>query len=129
MNKLFALLGLGFLLACTACGTDDSASPREACEDLTVALCSQIYTCLSPAELAAAGYPASEAACITGYQAQLGCAAQTLDNACIGNETYHAAAAARCTEQVGNLECTQLRDPSFNAFDGAPACKQVCSID
>lgn len=122
------------LLLCTAtfaaCGSDSSSSsPREACEDLTVSLCTQLYTCLSPAELQAAGYPSSEAACVTQMQQGLGCAAQTLDNACMGNESYHADKAARCTDQVVGLECTQLRDPDFDLEKGAPACGQICTVD
>jgi hypothetical protein len=133
MKTLLGSLGLSFglsiLLATAACGGDSEANPREACEDMTVALCTQIYTCLSPEELAAAGYPANEAACVTQFQQVLGCAAQTLDNACVGNEEYDAAAADRCTSQVGGLECTQLRDPNFDVEDGAPACGQVCAIE
>jgi hypothetical protein len=122
-------LALSLLAATAACGTDSASSPREACEDMTVALCTQLYTCLSPAELAAAGYPVSEAACVTSYQQAFGCAAQTEDNACVGNERYDSGNAAKCTQQVGKLECTQLRNPDFELEAGAPACGQVCVID
>lgn len=120
---------LSLLVTAAACGTDSTSSPKEACEDLSVALCTQLYTCLSPAELSAAGYPANEAACVTFYQQQLGCSAQTLDNACVGNERYDSGNAAKCTGQVENLECTQLRDPDFELERGAPACGQICVID
>jgi hypothetical protein len=129
VSSMFVSLALSFLALGTGCGSEGSSSPRAACEDLTVSLCTQLYTCLSPAELAVAGYPASEAACVTQYQQVLGCAAQTLDNACVGNETYHADKAARCTDQVEGLECTQLRDPNFELETGAPACGQVCTVD
>jgi hypothetical protein len=128
LGPIFAPLVASLLLAFTACG-GDSSSPRAACEDLSVSLCTQLYTCLSPAELTAAGYPANEAACVTQYQQALGCAAQTVDNACVGNESYHADKAARCTEQVEGLECTQLRDPNFELETGAPACGQICTVD
>lgn len=128
-RPLLASLFLLFTGGAAACGSEDSSSPRAACEDLTVSLCTQLYTCLSPAELQAAGYPANEAACVTQMQQALGCAAQTLDNACMGNESYHADKAARCTDQVVGLECTQLRDPDFDLEKGAPACGQICTVD
>ena len=121
--------GLSVLLATAACGEDGEANPQEACEETTIALCSQLYTCLSPDELAAAGYPGSEGACVSQFQQVLGCATQTVDNACVGNETYSASAAARCTDQVAGLECTQLRDPNFDLEDGAPACGQICVVE
>jgi hypothetical protein len=122
--SLFGLL----CASVAACGGEDSSSPRAACEDLTVALCGQLYTCLSPAELALAGYT-SEAACVTQLQEVAGCAAQTLDNACTGNETFQADQAARCNDQVAGLECTQLRDPDFALETGAPACGLVCAVE
>ncbi len=125
---LARLAALSLLVAVTACA-DDASSPKEACEDLSVAFCTQLFTCLSPAELTAAGYPLNEGACVARYQEALGCSAQTLDNACVGNEHYEAGNAAKCTQQVEGLECTQLRNPSFVLAAGAPACGQICVID
>ena len=115
------------LLSLAAC-PDDGASPRQACEDTAAALCERIYACLTPGELAAKSFPANEAACVTQLQANEGCAAQTLQNVCTGNEKYHASEAAQCSDQVTGLTCGQLRDPFFDVKTEAPACAKVCSI-
>jgi hypothetical protein len=118
------------LSALTACpNSSDNLSPREACEGVSVALCERIYTCLSAEELAAAGFPGNEAACVTAMDQSQGCSAQTLDNACDGNETFHAAQAETCLDQLAGLDCGQLRSDDLDLASAAPACNLVCSID
>ena len=109
-----------------ACGGDPT--PKEACNDVAVALCERLYACFTAQELAAAQYPSSESGCVTQLETQEGCAAKTTANACDGNEKYHGNYADSCTDQVSGLECSQVRDPNFNADTAAPACDKVCSI-
>jgi len=119
-----------FVLGLTACpGSSDGPSPRQACEDLSSALCERLYACLTPAEIAASGLPASEAACVTAEEAANGCAAQTLDNVCTGgNEHYDASEAAKCSDQIVGLTCAQVRDPALDVKTAAPACAMTCVI-
>jgi hypothetical protein len=127
LRSISFIVVLGF----TACGGDGAGgpTPRQACEDLSSALCERIYACLTPAELAAAGLPASEAACVTAEEAANGCAAETLDNVCTGgNEKYDASEAAKCSDQVVGLTCSQVRDPALDVKTAAPACAKTCVI-
>jgi hypothetical protein len=118
------------LLVVTACsGGSDGPSPRQACEDLSSALCERVYACLTPDEIAAQGLPASEAACVTSEQASKGCAAQTLDNVCTGgNQKYDASEAGKCTDQITGLTCAQVRDPALDVKTAAPACALTCVV-
>jgi hypothetical protein len=126
-TKLVGAFILSAVLA--ACGGGGGLSPREGCEESAVALCGRLYACYTPAELAAAGYPATEGACVTMFQTQQGCAAQTTENACQGNETYHADEADDCISQISGLDCAQVRDPNLNIDTAAPACARVCAVD
>jgi len=114
----------------TACpGGSDGPTPRQACEDVSSALCERLYACMTAAEIAAAGLPPSEAACVTAEEAANGCAAQTLDNVCTGgNEKYNAAEAAKCSDQIVGLTCSQVRDPALDLRTAAPACAMTCVI-
>ena len=113
----------------TACGTGNDITPREECEDTSSALCERMYACMTAAEVAAAGLPASEAACVTSYEASRGCAAQTLQNVCVnGNATYNGDEASHCTVQITNLTCAEILDPAFSLAASAPSCAQVCQI-
>lgn len=113
-----------------ACGADQgSVSPREECMATTSALCERIYACYTQAELASVGLPASEAACETMLEASRGCAAQTLQNVCTGNQQYSATEAARCSDQISGLTCSQIRDPFFDEVTAAPACAKVCTVN
>ena len=91
-------------------------------------MCERIYTCYTPAELAASGFPSTEAACITMLQNSAGCSAQTTANACTGNEKYHGDQADQCVEQILGLACSQVRDDNLDIERAAPACGKVCSI-
>jgi len=118
-------LVLGILLA--ACGGDGGGvAPQQACDDIASATCERLYACFQPAELATAGYPASEAACVTMMQAANGCPAQTTQNACTGNAVYQPAKAAECSDQITGLACSQVRDPFFDIKTAAPTCAEVC---
>lgn len=119
------------LLGAVGCGSDGGLSPREGCEQLNATVCERIYACYTADELAADGFPASEAACVTEQQQQSGCAQQTTANACTGSETYHADQAGDCVDQLGALSCSQFRDPQvlLNFETVAPACSKVCVVD
>jgi hypothetical protein len=104
-------------------------SPRQACEDTAAAICERYYTCFTPAELAAAHYPSTEAGCVTAIEQKEGCEAMTRDNVCTGNAEYDGAEAAKCSDQVVGLECSQIRDPFLDVKTEAPACSKVCEIN
>jgi hypothetical protein len=116
--------------AFTGCGSDDdetssSASASQLCKDAANAICERFYECLSEAELAAAGLPASSAACKSQQQEAAGCDVATESDACDGSEMYHPNEAKSCVSQVKAASCAQLRDNS----DYAPACERVCSVE
>jgi hypothetical protein len=124
-----AIRSILMALCIAACGGGSGGgdSPRQACEDLNAAICERLYACLTADELAAAGYPASEAACVTMSESQAGCAAQTDANVCDGNEKYHADQAATCIDQISGLTCSDIRgDADLN--EQAPACAKTCSV-
>ncbi|HTR55320.1 MAG TPA: hypothetical protein VMJ10_31795 [Kofleriaceae bacterium] len=115
----------------SACATNggDQVSPEQACNSMASALCERIYACYTPEELAAASYPASEAACETMLEASEGCTAETEQNACTGNAKYDSSEAAKCSDQITGLTCSQIRDPLFDEQTDAPACALVCAIE
>ncbi len=119
------------ILGVQGCGGSGGGgiTPRAACEDAQANLCERLYTCYTPDELAALGFPASEAACVSMLQASEGCDRQTAENACTGNERYHADQADSCVEQITGLACGQVRDPDLDLEKAAPACAKVCAVD
>jgi hypothetical protein len=125
------MLGCVVWLAAGACGggSGGGGSPQAACEDAQASLCERLYTCYTDAELGALGFPSSEAACVTMLQGSEGCARQTQDNACTGNERYHADQADACVDQIAGLTCGQLRDEELDLDKAAPACGKVCAVD
>lgn len=127
MMRNTIVLGSVLAVSLAACGSDGLA-PRAACEQAAVELCGRFYTCFTAAELATAGYPTTEAACVTMTQAQQGCAAQTVANACTGNEKYHSSEAQTCADQIGGLACSQVRDANLVLEVAAPACGKVCAV-
>ena len=124
MRSIMMMVGLVMFAGCPS----DDVSPKQACENIASAKCERIYACLTPQELMANNFPASEAACVTMLQAQLGCEAQTTKNACTGNEKYNGGAAAKCGDQLEGLACSQVRDPFFDIKTEAPACASICKI-
>lgn len=122
--RLAIIASIVFGLA--ACGGDPT--PKEACNDLSAALCSRFYACFTDAEIAAAQLPPTEAGCVTKYQTDFGCSAQTVENTCDGNEKYHGSYADSCVDQVNGLDCSQLRMQGFDFETAAPDCGKVCSI-
>jgi hypothetical protein len=125
--KALALIALVTLAGCPK--MEESIAPREACEGVGTSLCERLYACFSDAELAAAGFPSSEAACVTQFEDDQGCRAQTVENACDGNETYHGDHASVCLDQIEGLSCAQLRSSNLDVEKAAPACGTVCQID
>ena len=124
----------GFMVAAgvaVGCGGGGGAgiSPRAACEDMWANFCERVYACYTDAEVADAGLPSTEAACVTMIQANRGCAAQTVENTCEGNARYHADQADICVDQISGLSCSQVRDDSVDLFVVAPACGKMCAID
>jgi hypothetical protein len=110
------------------CGSDP-LSPREGCEQLAAVLCEQLYACYTPGEIAALMLPPSEAACVSSLEEAQGCAAQTSENACEGNATFHGDEAESCVDQIGGLSCGAVRDPDFDVSIAAPSCGRVCAVD
>jgi hypothetical protein len=129
MRSIKTMLVTCVLGAMVACGSS-GPGPVEACNNVANATCSRIYACFTAAELAAANYPTTESACDTMLQASQGCSAKTVQNACTGNETYHADQVDPCVSQLHGLTCAQVRDPNFgtNVNTQAPACGKVCAI-
>ncbi len=99
-------------MASVGCGGD--ASPQDLCDDGTVALCGFLYECLDAAQLAAAGYPATEAACVDEQGAS--CESNT---GCDPGETFNADKAEECIDEIDALTCTDQLS--------TPACTQVCT--
>ncbi|HEV7554638.1 MAG TPA: hypothetical protein VGO00_04230 [Kofleriaceae bacterium] len=116
-------------MSLAACSGSSSTgdTPRQACEDLNAAVCERLYACLTPAELTTAGFPAAEAACVTMTQSQAGCAAQTDQNVCDGNQTYHPDEASQCIDQISGLTCADIRSDT-DLSGQAPACAKACSV-
>jgi len=117
-----------FMVGCGTSGGGDQLSPEQACNAASSALCERLYACYTPEELAAANFPASEAACETMLEASQGCTAETVQNACTGNATYSGEEAAKCSDQIAGLTCSQIRDPLFDEQTDAPACALVCAV-
>ena len=107
-----------------ACAGKDAAGACLADE----ALCERIYACYTADELAQAGWPAEESACVVQLEDQDGCTEKTTANACVGNATYHGDQGSTCVTQISNLECSQVRDPNLDINAAAPACGKVCSV-
>lgn len=113
------------LLGAVGCGSD-STSPSEACNQIDATICARIYECYTAADIAAAGLPASESACITQEQAADGCAAKTTANACTGgNAVYHGENVGGCLDQLDGLTCAEVMS-NTNVVTGAPKCAELC---
>jgi len=122
-------MALGIAVMATGCPGSGSTgdTPEQACNDLNAAICERLYACLTPDELAVAGYPSSEAACVTMSEASAGCAAQTTSNVCDGNEKYHPDQASACIDQISGLTCADIRS-NADLSEQAPACAKTCSV-
>ena len=123
------MIAMGVAAAGCGGGGGGGITPREACEDVQANMCERIYACYTPTELAAIGFPANEAACVTRLQESEGCARQTVENTCTGNARYHADQANTCVDQITGLACSQVRDPNLSLNSAAPACGRICVID
>ncbi|MEO6777505.1 MAG: hypothetical protein ABI467_31555 [Kofleriaceae bacterium] len=108
-----------------ACGSS-SVSPVDACNQEYETECSRVYECYTAAQLAAAGFPASESACVTTSQANQGCSAKTEANFCTGGNTvYHGEAVDGCIQQLEGLTCAEIMSNQDITIT-APKCAEVC---
>jgi len=118
---------LALLVLAVGCGGSDSATPVDSCNMQVAALCSRIYACYTADELAMAGYPATEAACVTMNQTSSSCATRTTANICSNNEVFHGDLVSGCIDQIYGLTCAQVRDPNLDTNIDAPLCGMVCA--
>jgi hypothetical protein len=123
MRNLFVVIVLGGLVGC---GGDDGLSPAAACSQAASAACQKLYQCLTEPERMAAGLPATEAACVTEFEADQGCAAMTEMNACDTGETYHSDQAQHCIHEFQALDCEAVRSGMID--ENTPACQMVCTV-
>jgi hypothetical protein len=123
--KLVSAVGMALLGACGS----SSASPVDACNQEVETECARVYECFTPAELAAANFPASESACITQFETSEGCAAKTSANFCTpSTAVYHGEAVDGCVSQVEALSCADLKSHLNDINTVAPKCAEVCVI-
>jgi hypothetical protein len=109
-----------------ACG-GGSTSPVDACNEVNTTVCARIYECYTAAQIAAAGYPANEAACVTMSEANAGCAAKTEANTCTGgNQVYHGENVQGCIDQLNGLTCAEVTSSTTNLTTAAPKCDEIC---
>jgi hypothetical protein len=124
MKGIRLTCAVGILLF-VACG-GGSTSPTEACDEVNEAVCTQIYKCYTATQIAAAGYPANEAACVTMSEASAGCAAKTEANTCTGgNQVYHGENVEGCVDQLNGLTCAEVVS-NTDVMTSAPKCDDVC---
>jgi hypothetical protein len=115
------------MLGTVGCGSD-SVSPVEACNMQAATECARIYECYTAAQLAAAGLPATESACVTALEANQGCSAKTTANFCTGgNAVYHGDKVGGCIDQLNGLTCAEVMS-SQDITVVAPKCAEVCVI-
>jgi hypothetical protein len=112
----------------TGCNSNSatSSSPSETCDDVSTTLCDRLYTCLSASDLALAGLPATESACVALAEQTKQCASLTAANACPAGTSYDEQTAVRCGDQVAALDCATVRAPGFKVELAAPACAAYC---
>jgi hypothetical protein len=101
-----------------------SATPAELCTEIAEALCDRLYSCLSPGQLAAGGFPAAQSDCVAMVEARKHCPTYTAANACTVG-TYQSSEATACSEQTASLSCTKVV-PGFQLETAVPACGKVC---
>ncbi|MFT3696127.1 MAG: hypothetical protein QM831_23515 [Kofleriaceae bacterium] len=126
--KLVSAVLLVSGLVAYGCG-GSSTSPSEACNQVQETTCAKLYSCFTAAQLQQAGYPATEAACVTMSEQDQGCAAETEANACSGagaNAVYHGENVQGCIDQLNNLTCTDLMGSNVDAK--APKCDEICIV-
>ena len=127
-GRMISFVVLAALASAGCPGDGKGIAPSAACEEQQENLCERVYACFRADELSSAGFPASEAACVTRLVDARGCAHQTVANVCVGNAKYHPDQAALCAEQIAGLACSQVRD-DVELNDVAPACGRVCAVE
>ena len=129
MKGISLVVPFGMLLG-FGCG-GSSASPVEYCDRVAETQCTLVYQCYTDAQRTAAGYPATEAACVTQIETALGCSAVTSANVCTSsNAVYHGEAVDGCISQAANLSCAEFSTVgSTTPLESvAPKCAEVCVI-
>ncbi len=125
--KAIKLVCAVLLWTAVGCGSD-SVSPSEACNEQYATECARLYECYTADQIAAAGLPATESACVTMSQTNAGCAAKTTSNFCTsGNAVYHGEAVNGCIDQLNGLTCAEVMT-SQDITVVAPKCAEVCVI-
>lgn len=129
--RLFGTLLLA-ALGVTSCGGDDEgekftdADAQALCREYVDSFCEKVYECLSDAELADVGLPASVAACKTQFRDSEGCDAFTAAKGnCKGSEVFKKDKADACIRQTTEASCNQVTGDE----DYAPACEQTCKVE
>jgi hypothetical protein len=126
--KAINLAGMFLLFGAVGCGGSDSVSPVEACNMQYATECARIYECYTAAQIAAAGLPATESACVTMSQTNAGCSAKTTANFCsTGTAVYHGEAVPGCVDQLNTLTCADVMSAQ-DITTVAPKCAEVCVI-
>jgi hypothetical protein len=127
--RAFMCLGIVALAVMVACGGSSAPSASQACNEGASALCERLYACFTAAELQAAGYPATESACVTMTQTTDGCSAKTNANFCTGsNQVFHPDQVDGCLSQIMGLQCADVRSTNFDVNVSAPTCAKVCAV-
>lgn len=115
---------LGALVA-IGCGGTRGLDAQETCEQLSAALCHLDYACLTPAQLEAGAYPATEAQCVSNEQDASMCSSRTAENACGGNLKYQPDRAADCVDLIAGLTCDRFGNVLV-LLKNSPECDGVC---
>ena len=96
------------------------------CNQWNTAVCTHLYSCLTPEEREAQGLPATQGECVAAQAPD--CEEATSDSFCDSGETYVADQAMPCLTQFGALTCELFLDPDHDAVlaANAPACVAMC---
>jgi hypothetical protein len=125
MNAFKVVCGV---LLLGAVGCSSTTSPVDACNEEFSTDCTRIYECFTATQIAAAGLPATESACVTQQQTANGCSAKTEANFCTaGNAVYHGDAVGGCIDQLNGLTCAEI-ESNQDITVVAPKCAEVCVI-
>lgn len=110
------------LLACflvlAACGDSSTSSPdaaltgAQACANVGIALCHQVFACYSASEIADLQYPPTEAGCVTEENANC---AQLMPGYCKSSAQTSIANAEACTAAVQADTCAQFKGTAADA--------------
>lgn len=114
-------LALALSLFAAACGGSNATSPPDAatapqaCQQVGISLCHQLYACYTASEIAGLQYPPTEAGCVTEENAAC---AQSEPGFCKGSTQTSIANAEACAADLAGQTCTE--------FKGTPPAGDVC---